>query len=82
MVSIVIPVKNEGVHILNTVNNPAVSQRTPYEIIVIDDHSDDGCANRSSLRRGRSTHAHRTNGLGLAGPKSGRTCPGGYPAFL
>jgi glycosyltransferase involved in cell wall biosynthesis len=44
LVSIIIPVKNEGALILNTVNSiRQAPNKTPYEIIVIDDNSTDSC---------------------------------------
>ncbi len=72
MISIVIPVKNEGAYILNTVNSILQSpNETPYEIIVIDDHSDDGCCEplKPYAAAGQLT-LHRTTGLGLARAKN------------
>lgn len=44
LVSIIIPVKNEGMHIQNTIKSIFhVKTNYPYEIIVVDDASNDGC---------------------------------------
>lgn len=43
-VSVIIPAKNEGLNVLNTVQSilKAVNT-TPYEVVVVDDGSEDGC---------------------------------------
>lgn len=44
LISIIIPCKNEGENVLNTINRiRETSGNTIYEIIVVDDASDDGC---------------------------------------
>lgn len=44
LVSIIIPCKNEGENVLNTINSiREKSGNTFYEIVVVDDSSDDGC---------------------------------------
>lgn len=44
LVSLIIPVKNEGIHIQNTINSALhVKTNYSYEIIVVDDASTDGC---------------------------------------
>ncbi|HBV97891.1 MAG: hypothetical protein JL50_07615 [Peptococcaceae bacterium BICA1-7] len=44
LASVIIPAKNEGANVLNTLNSMlGVKNQTPYEIIVIDDGSEDGC---------------------------------------
>ena len=44
LVSIIIPCKNEGENVQNTINSiKENSGYTPYEIIVVDNASDDGC---------------------------------------
>lgn len=44
LISIIIPCKNEGVNILNTINTiREKSGNTLYEVVVVDDASDDGC---------------------------------------
>jgi len=72
MISIIIPVKNEGAYILNTVRGILQSPNvSPYEIIVIDDNSTDGCCDplRPYADSGQIT-LHRTSGLGLARAKN------------
>lgn len=53
IISIIIPVKNEGVHIQNTINSLQHSKTTfPIEIIVVNDGSTDKCCNFLENRNG------------------------------
>ena len=44
LVSLIIPAKNEGIHLKNTIDSiNAAKTKYPYEIVVVDDGSDDHC---------------------------------------
>lgn len=67
-VSVMVPVKNEGINILNTVKSIMGSQNTtPYELIVIDDGSRDNCC-QFLAGKGQSDKIRllTTTGLGAA----------------
>ena len=73
LVSIILPVKNEGLNIKNTLYSALqVKTSYPFEIIVVDDNSTDGCCD---FLRGQGTHPLRlessiklitTKGVGAA----------------
>lgn len=67
-VSVMVPVKNEGINILNTVKSMMASQNTtPYELIVIDDGSRDNCCQFLAGRtQPGSIRLLTTPGLGAA----------------
>ena len=69
-ISLIIPVKNEGKHIQNTINS-ILSSRTAYqmEIIVVDDASMDGCC--QFLEQTYPTiKLIKTNGIGSANARN------------
>ncbi|MCL6586929.1 MAG: glycosyltransferase [Anoxybacillus sp.] len=71
LVSLIIPVKNEGEHIKNTIES-AVSVKTDcdFEIIVVDDASEDGCCDfLDDVCDGRMTKI-KTEGLGAANARN------------
>lgn len=54
LASVIIPAKNEGSNVLNTVNSIfAAKNQTPYEVIVVDDGSEDGCCSFLKVTSGR-----------------------------
>lgn len=73
MVSIIIPCKNEGDNIRHTISSiKENSGKTPYEIIVVDDASEDGCCDflRNKRREGvtlltgTGVYANRARNMG------------------
>ncbi|WP_242524670.1 glycosyltransferase [Metabacillus sp. cB07] len=71
LVSIIMPVKNEGIHIKNTIES-ALNSKTncPFEIIVVDDLSDDGCCSFLGQSRESRIKLVRTSGLGAANARN------------
>ncbi|MFD2443233.1 glycosyltransferase [Bacillus sp. CGMCC 1.16607] len=71
LVSIVIPVKNEGENIKNTIDS-ALSIKTDYdfEIVVVDDASEDGCCSFLHNNNNEKIRMFRTEGLGLSNAKN------------
>ncbi|MDQ6598593.1 glycosyltransferase [Bacillus salipaludis] len=70
-VSIIIPVKNEGEHIKNTLESLFnVKTDADYEIIVVDDYSEDGCCTFLDNTPNEKIRMIRTEGLGLANAKN------------
>ncbi|MFC9775618.1 glycosyltransferase family 2 protein [Paenibacillus chitinolyticus] len=71
-VSLIIPVKNEGTHIQNTIKSALnVQTRYSFEIIVIDDASTDGCCDFLPSYAGRARlKLIRSIGVGLARAKN------------
>ena len=72
-ISIILPVKNEGLHIQNTMDSILQSKTNySYEMIVVDDGSTDGCCNEIE-KLSSAIKILKTNGLGAAKcQKSGR----------
>ncbi len=72
LVSIIIPVKNEGAHIQNTLRSAfAAKTDYPFEIIVVDDGSTDGCCSFLAGAGGRQrVKLITTKGVGLANAKN------------
>lgn len=71
--SIILPVKNEGLNIKITINSILRTQGDfPYEIIVVDDGSDDGCCTFLKNQFYRLPHLKliTTNGLGAANARN------------
>ncbi|MFZ5647360.1 MAG: glycosyltransferase [Bacillota bacterium] len=68
LVSVIIPVKNEGINIFNTVNSVlGAANTTPYEVVVVDDGSQDQCCRFLSGRSDTGTvRLFTTQGLGAA----------------
>ena len=65
LVSIVIPCKNEGMNILNTVQSILSAENLlPYEIIVVDDASIDGCTDNIRKIKDKRLRLLKTTGLG------------------
>ena len=65
LVSIIIPVKNEGVNVKNTLDSAfKVNTNYPFEIIVVDDNSDDGCC--EFIQDSPLVKVIRTQGVGAA----------------
>ena len=66
LVSIIIPCKNEGNNIVMTLDSLFASvNRTDYEVIIIDDGSDDSCCN-SIAEKYQTIKLYRTEGIGAA----------------
>jgi glycosyltransferase involved in cell wall biosynthesis len=71
LVSIVIPCKNEGINILNTVQSILQADNLlPYEIIVVDDNSTDYCAKPLYSIRDKRLRILKTRGLGAPGARN------------
>jgi len=71
--SIIIPVKNEGLNIKVTVDSILrTSIESSYEIIVVDDHSSDGCCSFLKNDRYKLPHVSlfTTKGLGAANARN------------
>jgi len=69
-VSIVIPCKNEGENIVMTLDSLFTSiNKADYEVIVIDDGSDDNCCN-GIVERYETIKLYGTEGLGAAGARN------------
>lgn len=72
-VSIVIPAKNEGINVRNTLNS-LFSTRTNqrYEVIVVDDGSTDGCCDfiQQETTYKHVIHLLKTNGIGAANARN------------
>jgi glycosyltransferase involved in cell wall biosynthesis len=70
-ISIIIPVKNEGENIKNTLDS-LLDTKTDcdYEIIVVDDHSEDGCCSFLDNNQNEKIRMIRTDGLGLSNAKN------------
>ena len=68
VISVIIPAKNEGLNVLNTVKSMMDSvNETTYELIVVDDASEDGCCRfMEGLPQGGPLRMIRTQGLGSA----------------
>ncbi|WAA13132.1 glycosyltransferase family 2 protein [Fervidibacillus halotolerans] len=67
LVSIIIPVKNEGIHIQNTIQSLFESKtRYPFEVIVVDDHSTDGCCDFLRKNKDERIHVLFTDNVGVA----------------
>lgn len=65
LVSIIIPAKNEGISVYNTLKSLYQSKTNIcYEVIVVDDHSNDGCCD--FIHADEQTTLIQTNGLGAA----------------
>lgn len=65
LISIVIPCKNEGTNILNTVNSIlGANNLLPYEVIVVDDASTDGCVEPVRKINDERLRIFKTTGLG------------------
>ncbi|RAS74442.1 glycosyltransferase family 2 protein [Priestia endophytica] len=71
-VSLIIPVKNEGVHLRNTVKSAyEVKSNFTFEIIVVDDASTDGCCNFITTYPGEGQiKLIRSQGVGVANAKN------------
>lgn len=67
-VSLIIPVKNEGIHIKNTIESiMAAKTKIPYEIVVVDDGSTDNCCDFIRSNEGwNHIKLIKTIGLGSA----------------
>lgn len=66
LVSIIIPCKNEGENIAMTLDSLlAAKNRTNYEVIVIDDGSDDNCCD-GIQKKYQLVRLYRTDGIGAA----------------
>lgn len=68
LVSVIIPVKNEGINIFNTVKSVlGASNTTPYEVVVVDDGSRDRCCRfLSGSTSSGKVRLITTQGLGAA----------------
>lgn len=68
MVSLVIPAKNEGSHIQNTIKSAfQVKTNYPFEIVVVDDASNDGCCDfLTSVEDLPQLKLIRSKGVGVA----------------
>jgi glycosyltransferase involved in cell wall biosynthesis len=67
LVSLIIPVKNEGEHIKNTIKSIKKAKTSyPYEVIVVDDASTDNCCNFLSINRDENIKLVPANGVGVA----------------
>ncbi|WP_318502591.1 glycosyltransferase family 2 protein [Bacillus sp. T3] len=84
LVSIVLPVKNEGENIKNTINSLFKTKTDyPYEIIVVDDNSEDGCCDylkKSQDKKIKLVHANNA-GAALARNIGGEQATGEYVIF-
>ncbi|RUL54793.1 MULTISPECIES: glycosyltransferase family 2 protein [Lysinibacillus] len=70
-VSIIIPVKNEGIHIQNTLHSIfQVKSKYSFEVIVIDDASTDGCCDFLVNNQLFKINLVRTKGVGVANAKN------------
>ncbi|PFO03333.1 glycosyl transferase family 2 [Bacillus sp. AFS076308] len=71
-VSVIIPVKNEGNHVQNTLESLMEAKTDySYEIIIVDDGSTDGCCNFiSSLKSKRPIILFRGENLGVANARN------------
>jgi len=72
LISVIFPVKNEGENIRNTLDSIfSVETNVEFEVIVIDDHSDDGCCDfLSSYKHLSKIKIQRTEGLGAANARN------------
>jgi glycosyltransferase involved in cell wall biosynthesis len=67
LVSLVIPVKNEGNNIKNTIESAFQVKTTyPFEIVVVDDGSNDRCCDFISTLENKKIKLINTNGIGAA----------------
>ncbi|KPH79144.1 MULTISPECIES: glycosyltransferase family 2 protein [Bacillaceae] len=67
LVSIILPVKNEGEHIINTIKSAnEVKTDYPFEFIIVDDASTDGCCEIFESNREKNITFVRTEGVGAA----------------
>lgn len=71
LVTLIIPVKNEGVHIQNTIES-ALNTKTDcdFEIIVVDDDSQDGCCSFLDDYENERIKKIKTEGLGAANARN------------
>lgn len=71
LVSLILPVKNEGIHIKNTIESALkIKTNCSYEIIVVDDHSEDGCCSFLDTIKDHRIKIIRTAGLGAANARN------------
>ncbi|OZM56966.1 glycosyl transferase family 2 [Lottiidibacillus patelloidae] len=67
LVSIIIPVKNEGLHLKNTIESiKKVKNEVPYEVIIVNDNSDDGCCDFLKNSSDKKVELLETSGVGAA----------------
>lgn len=72
LISLIFPVKNEGVNLRNTLDSAQqVKTHYPFEMIVVDDGSADGCCDFvASYESPQKIQLISTNGIGLARAKN------------
>jgi len=67
LVSLIIPVKNEGHHIKNTIESAfSIKTNCNFEIIVVDDNSQDGCCSFLDNNPNKKIKMIKTKDLGIA----------------
>lgn len=72
LVSIIIPCKNEGINVVNTINSAIKAKcKYPFEIVIIDDGSIDGCCDFVNKdEKFSQIRVVKTEGIGLAKAKN------------
>jgi len=68
LVSLIIPAKNEGDNVINTINSIFQCRNaTPFEVIVVDDGSEDGCCHfLKGQKKSEKVKLVNTGGIGSA----------------
>jgi len=71
LVSIIFPVKNEGINVRNTLDSlQKTKTNVPYEVIVVDDASEDGCCDFLADHDYEGVRLLRTDGLGASNARN------------
>lgn len=71
LVSLILPVKNEGEHIKNTIESAfSIKTECEFEIVVVDDDSQDGCCLFLRENINDKIHLIKTDGLGVANARN------------
>jgi glycosyltransferase involved in cell wall biosynthesis len=71
LVSLIIPVKNEGINVKNTIESAFQAKTAyPFEIIVVDDGSTDNCCDFISSLGSRQVKLINCNGIGAASARN------------
>jgi glycosyltransferase involved in cell wall biosynthesis len=71
LVSLIMPVKNEGEHIKNTIESAfSIKTNCDFEVVVVDDDSQDGCCSFLEHNENEKIKMIKTEGLGAANARN------------